>query len=98
MKLLEHVQAILDEYPAYLPLTLRQIFYRLVGAYDYPKTEAAYERLASILIEHAGLELFGWGAIRDDGGAREGGPGGQAQRHSSILCEAKPRASGWIAQ
>jgi hypothetical protein len=44
--LLEPVQAVLDLYAAYLPLTIRQIFYRLVGAGEgYEKTEKAYERL-----------------------------------------------------
>ena len=43
--LIETVRAILDEYRAYLPLTVRQIFYRLVCAHDYEKTEQAYERL-----------------------------------------------------
>ena len=28
----------------YLPLTVRQVFYRLVGAHGYDKTERAYER------------------------------------------------------
>ena len=30
---------ILTEYADYLPLTLRQIFYRLLGADGFPKTE-----------------------------------------------------------
>jgi len=42
---LAQVKDILDEYRAELPLTARQIFYRLVGAYGYPKNENAYERL-----------------------------------------------------
>ena len=43
--LLDQVRAILREYDAHLPLTLRQIFYRLVGVHDYEKTERAYDRL-----------------------------------------------------
>ena len=43
--LLGQVEAVLDEYADYLPLTVRQIFYRLVGAYGYEKTERAYARL-----------------------------------------------------
>jgi hypothetical protein len=33
--LLQQVLAVLREYTEYLPLTLRQIFYRLVGAHGY---------------------------------------------------------------
>ena len=54
--LIDRVLAVLIEYAAYLPLTVRQIFYRLVGAPDaaradggYPKTEQAYERLAETI-------------------------------------------------
>ena len=43
------------EYEDYLPLTIRQIFYRLVGAHEYEKTERAYERL----IEHRRCEAAG---------------------------------------
>lgn len=61
--LIDTVLAILAEYAAYLPLTIRQIFYRLVGAHDYEKTEHAYKRLGETinrarrarLIESAGL-------------------------------------------
>jgi hypothetical protein len=47
--LIERVLAALAEYADHLPLTIRQIFYRLVGArtadgsVSYPKTERAYE-------------------------------------------------------
>jgi hypothetical protein len=33
------IQAVLAEYVDHLPLTVRQIFYRLIGAYAYPKTD-----------------------------------------------------------
>jgi hypothetical protein len=51
LDLIERVQAVLIEYAAHLPLTLRQIFYRLVGvatedgSVGYEKTENAYKRL-----------------------------------------------------
>ena len=45
LTLLETVHAILVEYADHLPLTLRQIFYRLVGAHGYVKTEQAYARV-----------------------------------------------------
>ena len=49
LALLDQVQSVLDEYAAYLPLTIRQAFYRLVGAHSYEKTEQAYERLGDAL-------------------------------------------------
>jgi hypothetical protein len=48
-QLLDQAQAVLDEYRDQLPLTLRQIFYRLVGAHGYEKTELAYKRLTELL-------------------------------------------------
>ena len=49
LALLDQVRDVLDEYADYLPLTVRQVFYRLVGAYGYDKTERAYERLSEAL-------------------------------------------------
>lgn len=73
--LLDLVRAILDEYAAYLPLTLRQIFYRLVGVHDYPKTEQGYARLGEHLSRARRAQLIPMADIRDDGGVREGGRG-----------------------
>lgn len=39
------VRGVLDEYRDYLPITLRQIFYRLVAEHGFDKTEQAYNRL-----------------------------------------------------
>ena len=44
--LIAAVQTILEEYRVYGPMTVRQIFYRLVGTIAYPKTEQAYKSLA----------------------------------------------------
>jgi hypothetical protein len=41
LALLDKVQGVLDEYADYLPLTVRQVFYRLVGAHGYDKTRQA---------------------------------------------------------
>jgi hypothetical protein len=62
--LLKQVQEIIDEYDQ--ALTVRQIYYRLVGKYNYDKTEQAYDRLGEHLnkARHAGI--IGWDAIRDD--------------------------------
>jgi hypothetical protein len=37
LQLLEQVRAVLGEYEDYLPLTIRQIFYRLAGAHNYAR-------------------------------------------------------------
>ncbi len=57
----------LKEYAEHLPLTLRQIFYRLVATAAYEKTEAAYERLGGLLNRARRAGLVPFEAIRDDG-------------------------------
>jgi hypothetical protein len=47
--LFDHVNAVLTEYQRQLPLSLRQIYYRLVAAYDYPKTKNFYDKLSALL-------------------------------------------------
>jgi hypothetical protein len=65
--LLEQVRRVLLEYAEYLPLTLRQIFYRLVGAHGYEKTERAYDRLGEHLNRARRARLISMDDIRDDG-------------------------------
>jgi hypothetical protein len=67
-QLLDQVQAVLDEYRNYLPLTIRQIFYRLVGTVGYDKTELAYDRLCEHLNRARRARIIRFSAIRDDGG------------------------------
>jgi hypothetical protein len=50
-----------------LPLTNRQIFYRLVGVHGYPKIEKAYDRLGEMLNRARRAGLIPWEHIRDDG-------------------------------
>jgi hypothetical protein len=66
-ELLDRVNQVLAEYIDLLPLTLRQIFYRLVGAYGYEKTEQASERLGEMLNKARRAGLVDMDAIRDDG-------------------------------
>lgn len=73
--LLDQVRAVLDEYQAHLPLTIRQVFYRLVGAHGYDKTEQAYSRLCETIGRARRAGFIPFRAIRDDGGARHGGDG-----------------------
>jgi hypothetical protein len=67
-QLLDQVRGVLGEYEDYLPLTIRQIFYRLVGAHDYEKTERAYARLCEHLNRARRARLIPMDAIRDDSG------------------------------
>jgi hypothetical protein len=68
LALLDQVQGVLDEYADHLPLTIRQIFYRLVGARDFEKTERAYQRLAEHLNRARRARIIPMDVIRDDGG------------------------------
>ncbi|MER8913410.1 hypothetical protein NKI32_06160 [Mesorhizobium sp. M0761] len=65
--LLDAVDMVLTEYREHWPLTIRHVFYRLVGAYGYPKDESFYSKL----IDHIGNARRGrvipFNAIRDDG-------------------------------
>ena len=68
LRLIEQVRDVLQEYRAYLPLTVRQIFYRLVGAYGAPKTEKFYRNVVCAHIANARrARLIPFNAIRDDG-------------------------------
>jgi hypothetical protein len=65
--LVSAVSTVLDEYRDYLPLTLRQVFYRLVGAHGYAKDERAYDRLIETANRARRAGLIPFDAIRDDG-------------------------------
>ena len=63
----KHVDDVLAEYADYLPMTVRQIFYRLVGRHGYPKDELAYGRLCEHLNRARRARLIPFWKIRDDG-------------------------------
>jgi hypothetical protein len=65
--LLDDVDEILFEYEEQLPVTIRQIFYRLVGRFGYPKDELAYKRLCEHLGSARRARRIPFDAIRDDG-------------------------------
>lgn len=67
LALLDQVKAVLDEYRIHLPLTCRQVFYRLVGAFSYDKTEQAYDRLLETMNRARRSRVISFDAIRDDG-------------------------------
>jgi hypothetical protein len=72
VELIERVQVVLAEYADHLPLTVRQIFYRLVGTSGgYEKTELAYKRLYEAIGKARRGALIEFDAIRDDGAVRE---------------------------
>lgn len=58
---------VLDAYKEYWPLSVRQIFYRLVAEHDYPKSEAGYGKLTGMLSRARRAGLLPWEAIRDGG-------------------------------
>jgi len=65
-ELLDMVDTVLAEYAEHLPLTIRQIFYRLVGAHGYAKDESAYARLTEHLNRARRAGLIRFDSIRDD--------------------------------
>ncbi|MFC4671694.1 hypothetical protein ACFO5X_24295 [Seohaeicola nanhaiensis] len=65
--LLEQVDLVMNEYREYWPLTVRQVFYRLVGAFGFDKTEADYGRLCHHLANARRARRIPFRAIRDDG-------------------------------
>jgi len=66
-RLMFQVKQILEEYRDHLPLTARQIFYRMVAAYGYPKTEKAAKNLGEHLTRARRAEMIPFEHIRDDG-------------------------------
>ena len=70
LRIMNQVTEILAQYREHWPLTIRQIFYRLVGVYVYEKTEKGYSRLCEYMARARRAELIAWEAIRDDGTTR----------------------------
>jgi hypothetical protein len=64
--LLDQLDEVLATYAEQLPLTLRQIFYRLVARYAYEKTERAYKRLGELLNSARRAGRIPMDHIRDD--------------------------------
>jgi hypothetical protein len=66
-ELIQAIEQVLDTYRDSLPLTARQIYYRLVATIDYEKTEQGYDRLGELLNRARRAGLIDMNAIRDDG-------------------------------
>lgn len=69
LALVRDVRAVLAEYRDHLPMTNRQLFYRLVATRGFDKTEAAYARLCEAVNRARRAGLVPFAAIRDDGAA-----------------------------
>jgi len=68
------LQILIDE-QEYLPLTNRQVFYRLVAQYAYRKSEQAYANLCEKINRGRRCGMMPWAAIRDDGTTLRRHPG-----------------------
>lgn len=73
--LIDAVRVVLDDYADHLPLTLRQVFYRLVATGKLGKTERDYDRLGDVLNRARRGGWIPFAALRDDGITRAGGQG-----------------------
>jgi len=77
MVIIEWVEAVIIEYV--IALTVRQIFYRLVGKYQYEKTELAYNRLGEYLNRARRAGLLDFDSFRDDGDIVPSVPGWESK-------------------
>jgi hypothetical protein len=71
--MLARVQDVLAEYEAHLPLTCRQIYYRMIGAFGYPKGEKFEDSLYTLLVNARRARIIPFESIRDDTIANCGG-------------------------
>lgn len=67
LELVDHVRKVLSLFRAYLPVTIRQVFYRLVSTIGFPKDEESYDRLCEVLNRARRAGLIDWDDFRDDG-------------------------------
>lgn len=72
LPLLADIEQVLEEYRLYLPLTVRQVFYRLVGK-GHPKSENFYDSVQDKCNRARRAGLIPFSSIRDDGVSRLGG-------------------------
>lgn len=68
--MLEMIDAVFVEYEDYLPLTGRQIFYRLVGAFGYEKSDDAANRVYNVLNRARRAGIVPFHTVRDGGGSK----------------------------
>lgn len=75
------VSEVLAEYADHLPLTIRQLFYRLVTTRGWEKTELGYKRLIELLNMARRAGLVPMASIRDDGFAERSPSAWRDSRH-----------------
>ncbi len=74
-QVLGQVDQVIDEFRDYLPITVRQVFYRLVGAYGFEKSDQAYKRLLEYVNRGRRSGMISWYSFRDDRFESQGGGG-----------------------
>jgi hypothetical protein len=65
--MLGQVQQILEEYAAHLPITARQVYYRMIGGYRHPKGAKFQQALGDLLTNARRAGEIPFESIRDDG-------------------------------
>ena len=68
--LLRQVLSVLKEYRAQLPITVQQIYYRLIGNHGYDKDANARDRLGDMINRARRGRMIPMSAIHDDGGVK----------------------------
>ena len=64
---LAQVQQILEEYQEHLPLTVRQIYYRMIAVYRHPKGDSFRDSLYDLMVNARRAGDIPFESIRDDG-------------------------------
>ena len=67
LEVVENAKAVLEEYQKFLPMSIRQIFYRMTQQYGLEKTEQGYKRLVEYIGRARRAGMIPMSAIRDDG-------------------------------
>lgn len=65
---------VFNAYRDYWPLSIRQLFYRLVAEHEYEKTEAGYSKLTQLISRARRAGYVPWDAVRDGGLGRTVAP------------------------
>lgn len=74
------IRRVLMDYSTYLPLTVRQVFYRLVATTGYGKTEREYKNLCEKINRGKRAGMLNWDDFRDDGITATNPPGYESQQ------------------
>lgn len=81
LRLVEQVKAVLEEYTKQLPITIQQIYYRLVGVHGFAKDANARDRLGEVINRARRARLIPMEVIRDDGGKQSYPPSWRDELH-----------------